>query len=141
MPALNNQTFGARHDRTDKRLTLRVSYRREPRKTMNNTATFELPATPPVSSTRLLGEHRTPVNRDAANILRRVKPSTLKTEWTKADEGASRWAGLISKCPRCGDRAYEHGNCFGCGKPLGVGDGERRSPNNVIGDHSAKSNP
>jgi uncharacterized C2H2 Zn-finger protein len=72
------------------------------------------------------------VNRDAANILRRVKPTTLKTEWTKADEEASRWAGLISKCPRCGDRAYEHGYCFGCGKPLGVGDGDRRSLHRLV---------
>ena len=82
-----------------------------------------------VISMRLLGEHRKPVNRDAANILRRESPVTLKIEWTKADEEASRWAGLISKCPRCGDRAYEHGYCFGCEKPLGVGDGERWSPN------------
>jgi ribosomal protein L32 len=73
--------------------------------------------------TGALGDPRKPINRDAVNILRRVKPTTLKTEWTKEDEEASRWAGLISKCPKCGDRAYEHGYCFGCGKPLGVGDG------------------
>jgi hypothetical protein len=97
--------------------------------TLNTPMTSELEKPAPVSSMRLLGEHRKPVNRDAAKILRRVYPSAMKTEWTKADEEASRWAGLISKCPSCGDRAYEHGYCFGCGKPLSVGDGERRSPN------------
>jgi hypothetical protein len=89
----------------------------------------DVTALPVIRSSALLGEHRTPINRDAAKILRRVSPATLKTEWTKEDEEAARWAGAISKCPRCGDRAYEHGWCFGCGKPLSIGDGERCSPN------------
>ena len=66
----------------------------------------------------MLGDHRRPVNRDAREIIRRARPSVLKTEWTKADEKAIRWAGLISKCPSCGDRVYIHGNCFGCGRTL-----------------------
>ena len=74
----------------------------------------------------LLCEHRKPINRDAVNIMRRVKPFTLKTEWTKEDEEKIRWQGLISKCPSCGDRAYEHGYCFGCGRPLAARDGMSR---------------
>jgi ribosomal protein L32 len=90
-----------------------------------------------VRSIDLLGEHRKPINRDAVKILRRVSPATLKTEWTKADEEASRWAGIISKCPSCGDRAYEHGYCFGCGRPLAASDGIARSPNTVLADEKA----
>jgi ribosomal protein L32 len=76
---------------------------------------------------------RKPINRDAVNILRRVSPATLKTEWTKEDKEASRWAGAISKCPRCGDRAYEHGWCFGCGEPLASRDGDSpRLRNNKV---------
>jgi hypothetical protein len=76
----------------------------------------------------LLEEHPNPINRDAAKILRPSKIPKLKTEWSEQDQEAIRWAGLISKCPRCGDRAYEHGYCFGCGKPLAVRDGMNRSP-------------
>ena len=59
-----------------------------------------------------------PINRDAAKILMRMKLQPIKTEWTKKDEEKIRWAGAISKCPLCGDRAYERGYCFGCGRPL-----------------------
>lgn len=63
---------------------------------------------------------RKPVDRQAAKILRKYgKP--LETGWTKADEEKIRWAGLISKCPKCGDRAYQGGFCFGCGKPMARG--------------------
>lgn len=75
--------------------------------------------------TGLLPLHRKPVNRDAVKILRRI-PDPPIGQWTKEDEEAIRWAGLISKCPKCGDRAYEHGYCFGCGKPLKGGDGDRK---------------
>ena len=66
---------------------------------------------------------REPINRDAANILRPISGPPLKTEWTKEDEDESKWDGLISKCPSCGDRAYEHGHCFGCGRSLESGAG------------------
>lgn len=70
---------------------------------------------------------RRPINKDAVNILRRVRPIGLKLQgWTKEDEEKIRWAGAISKCPRCGDRAYERGYCFGCGKPLAARDGEKK---------------
>jgi hypothetical protein len=72
-------------------------------------------------------EHRKPVNRDAAKILRRAKPWEIKSEWSKADEEAIRWDGLISKCPNCGDRAYENGHCFGCGLPLSRRDGLKKT--------------
>lgn len=77
----------------------------------------------------LFGESRKPINADAVRILRRVKSAPLKTEWTKSDEEAIRWAGLIGKCPSCGDRAYEHGYCFGCGRPLAGKQGERHFNN------------
>lgn len=74
----------------------------------------------------VFGHTRKPIDREAVKILRRVGPSEIKTEWTKEDEEAIRWKGLISKCPSCGDRAYEHGHCFGCGKPLSPGDGMKK---------------
>lgn len=58
------------------------------------------------------------MNRDAAKLLRRMGESPLWRDWTEKEMEAIRWAGAISKCPSCGDRAYEHGWCFGCGKPL-----------------------
>jgi hypothetical protein len=82
-----------------------------------------------MSGAQVMGNPRQPVNRDAANVLRRVLPATMRTEWSSQDEAAIRWAGLISKCPRCGDRAYERGFCFGCGRPLAARNGMRRDSN------------
>lgn len=104
---------------------------------MNSTATLELQKPPDetegavaVASSAVFGERRKPINRDAVKILRRVSSLPIKSEWTKEDEEAIRWAGAISKCPSCGDRAYEHGYCFGCGKPLAAKDGDKPdSPN------------
>ena len=99
--------------------------------TLANTTTLEPPAIPPLSSSVLFGERRKPINRDAAKIIRHQKPLPIKSEWTKEDEEAIRWAGAISKCPSCGDRAYEHGYCFGCGKPLAAKDGDKPDSPNV----------
>lgn len=76
----------------------------------------------------LFRERRKPINQDAANVLRRVPQTPIKPEgdYTARELEQIRWAGLISKCPKCGDRAYEHGHCFGCGRRLGVGDGLRK---------------
>jgi hypothetical protein len=67
---------------------------------------------------------REPINRDAAAILRRSPSSEVEDrEWTERDIEKWRWAGAISRCPNCGDRAYEGGFCFGCGRPLMHGSG------------------
>jgi hypothetical protein len=58
-----------------------------------------------------LVHHCTPVNRDAAFILR---PSTLQGQPSVPIEQQ----GAISKCPYCGGRAYRGGWCFGCGASL-----------------------
>jgi len=62
---------------------------------------------------------RKPINRDAVNILRRIPEE-------ECSERDIIWKGLISKCPKCGGRAYENGWCFGCGRRLAVGAGLRK---------------
>ena len=94
-----------------------------------------------VRCSALFGDPRKPVNGDAVKILRRARPHEIKSEWTKEDMEAIRWAGAISKCPSCGDRAYEHGYCFGCGKPLAGRDGDRpSSPTAADGNSGAERN-
>jgi hypothetical protein len=69
----------------------------------------------------------TPVNRDAAKILRPMPEFIPKISWSPEEKDEIRWAGLISKCPACGGRGYEGGYCFDCGRALIRGTGIKKS--------------
>ena len=62
-------------------------------------------------------EHPTPVDENARRLLYILRLGKLEN-FTDQDLEAIRWKGAISRCPLCGDRAYLHGWCFGCGKPF-----------------------
>ena len=68
-----------------------------------------------------------PVNKDAAKLIKKLPRESY-------DEESIRWAGLISKCPKCGDRGYENGYCFGCGRPIAIGSGLRMQKKKLRSD-------
>lgn len=74
-----------------------------------------MPATPPPAI-----EHPTPVDADARRVMWALRLGKLEG-FTKEDCEKWRWKGALQKCPRCGDRVYLHGCCFGCGRTYTLG--------------------
>jgi hypothetical protein len=62
-----------------------------------------------------MSEHTIPINTDARLVIAPLRMGKLEG-FTKEECEKIRWQGAIQRCPRCGDRVYLHGWCFGCGK-------------------------
>jgi hypothetical protein len=64
----------------------------------------------------VIDNHTEPIDADARRVIAPMRLGKLEN-FTPEECEKIRWQGAIGRCGRCGDRAYRHGWCFGCGRP------------------------